>query len=396
MSQFLSSPTCRSCGSSNTQTFYEIGEVPVNSVLLLSTRREAVGLPTGHIELRFCDHCGFIFNALFDLSLVEYSPRCEETQGHSPSFRNWHESLARRLVERYNLRNREILEIGCGKGEFLDLLCTLGGNRGVGFDPAYVEERSIASRNSRVEFIPLKYPPESLRHSADFLCCKMTLEHIHDPAEFIDRVCRSLDKLRDTVVFLQVPNTMKILSDLAFWDVYYEHCSYYTGGSLRRLLMERGFEILDTGLEYADQYLTIEARLSKQPARFTTDMPDDLPGLRKAVSRFAEGVPAWLAHWHHQLRDYRERNLRVVVWGSGSKGVAFLTAVDLDGFIEYVVDINPHRQGHYMAKTGQKIVAPDFLRQYSPNVVLVMNAFYRLEIAVEMKRHGVEAQIVTM
>jgi len=69
-------------------------------------------------------------------------PRCEETQGFSPFFRAWHEGLAQRLIDRYSLRAKKIIEIGCGKGEFLALLCDLGHNRGIGFDPAYVPERN--------------------------------------------------------------------------------------------------------------------------------------------------------------------------------------------------------------------------------------------------------------
>ena len=132
--------------------------MPVNSVLLLSSREQALSFPTGNIELRFCGACGFIFNALFDPGLVEYSPRCEETQGYSASFREWHEGLARRLIQRYALHNKEIIEIGCGKGEFLTLLCSLGNNRGIGFDPAYVKERSLSPAIAEVEFIPRTTP----------------------------------------------------------------------------------------------------------------------------------------------------------------------------------------------------------------------------------------------
>ena len=395
MSQPDSRVVCRACGSSNTRAFYEVANVPVNSVLLLPSRQEALDFPTGSIELRFCGDCGFIFNALFDPGLVEYSPRCEETQGYSASFREWHEGLARRLIQRHGLHNKEIIEIGCGKGEFLTLLCTLGVNRGIGFDPAYAKVRSLSPDIAEVEFIPRNYSSEYVTRKTDFVCCKMTLEHVHGAGEFIKEVRRSLDQLPDTIVFFQVPNAVKILSDLAFWDVYYEHCSYYTKGSLERLFRQSGFDVLDLGIEYGEQYLTIEARSGERPVSPPETQPADLPALERAVSSFARELPAWLAGWRQRLNDYREQNLRVVVWGSGSKGVAFLTTVDLDGSIDYVVDINPHRQGNYMAKTGQAIVGPRFLREYKPDVVIVMNPIYRDEIAAEMHRQAVEAEIVT-
>ena len=394
MTEILARDQCRCCGSFNTRTFYEVRHVPVNSVLLLSSREQALRLPTGTIELRFCSQCGFIFNGLFDRKLVEYSSRCEETQGYSDTFRAWHEALARHLIQRHGLRDKEIVEIGCGKGEFLTLLCALGGNHGVGFDPAYVSERSLAAHAGNVNFVAENYSPEYLTDKPDFVCCKMTLEHIPNASEFIRHLRGSLEQAPGATVFFQVPNGRKILNDAAFWDVYYEHCSYYTEGSLVRLFTRHGFDVLNVSLEYGEQYITIEARPGRGKADAAIER-DDVTTLEREIARFSKRLPAWIAGWRERLRQYSENNRRVVIWGSGSKGVAFLTAIDIDGSIEYVVDINPYRQGHYMAGTAQEIVRPSFLAQYHPHVVLVMNAIYREEIAAEMYRHGVEAEVVT-
>jgi SAM-dependent methyltransferase len=395
MSEVLAPGRCRSCGSYGTQPFYAVRDVPVNSVLLLSSRQEALGFPTGDIELRFCRDCGFIFNALYDPSLVEYSPRCEETQGYSESFRKWHQALAERLIRRHSLHHKDIIEIGCGKGEFLTLLCALGDNRGIGFDPAYVRERSLGARLANVDFIPRNYASEYVTRKADFVCCKMTLEHIPNASEFIGYLRRSLEHAPDTIVFFQVPNAWKIVGDLAFWDIYYEHCSYYTQGSLVRLFTGNGFDVLDVGFEYSDQYVTIEACPGTGRVQCSAGQLEDSAALQDAVSRFSEHLPQWLELWRNRFKHYKEGNQRVVIWGSGSKGVAFLTTVDLDGLVEYVVDINPHRQGNYIAKTGQQIVGPDFLRQYEPDVVLIMNPVYQQEITAELKSQAVEAEILT-
>ena len=125
---------CPSCSSTELVVFYELKSVPVNSVVLLQTQSEAQGFLRGDISLAFCHNCGFITNVAFDPGLLEYSSRYEATQSCSPTFNLFAERLARRLIERYDLYDKEIIEIGCGQGEFLTLLCELGGNRGVGFD----------------------------------------------------------------------------------------------------------------------------------------------------------------------------------------------------------------------------------------------------------------------
>jgi hypothetical protein len=85
-----------------------------------------------------------------------------------------------------------------------------------------------------------------------------------------------------------------------------------------------------------------------------------------------------------------------VLWGSGSKGVAFLTTLGVGESIDYAVDINPHRQGSYMPTTGQRIVAPAFLAEYRPDVVIIMNPVYRDEIARDLERMALRPEVLAL
>ena len=94
-------------------------------------------------------------NTAYDASLQEYCSNCEESQGFSPTFNAFAKKLAQTWIDRYQIRNKTILEIGCGKGEFLVLMCDLGDNRGIGIDPSYQphrtpEEFRSASSSSRI------------------------------------------------------------------------------------------------------------------------------------------------------------------------------------------------------------------------------------------------------
>jgi SAM-dependent methyltransferase len=175
----LQSTTCPACGGVRLTPFYEMSGAPAHSVLLMPTREAALAYPRGDIHLALCEDCGFITNTAFDPSLHEYSERYEETQGFSPTFGAFHRALAQRLIDRYDLRHKTILEIGCGKGEFLTMLCQMGDNRGVGFDPAYIPERNAAA-DDRITFIRDFYSEQYADYQADFVVCKMTLEHIPD------------------------------------------------------------------------------------------------------------------------------------------------------------------------------------------------------------------------
>ena len=85
-------------------------------------------------------------------------------------------------------------------------------------------------------------------------------------------------------------------------------------------------------------------------------------------------------YWNTWLEQVRTAGKRVVVWGGGSKGVSFLNAVQSRGTVEYVVDINPHKQNQYVGGTGQKIIPPRFLKDYKPHYVIAMNKNYKEEI----------------
>jgi SAM-dependent methyltransferase len=376
--------------------FYEVSRVPVHSVLLLPTQKEAVEYTKGDIALGFCEECGFISNLVFDPRLHEYSARYEETQGFSSTFSTFQRSLAQRLIDEYDLHKKTIIEIGCGKGEFLSLLCELGENTGIGFDPAYIPARNVSPAKDRMTFIQDFYGEKYSNYQADFVCCKMTLEHIPDVAEFMKTVRRSIGNRRDTIVFFQIPEVRRILREQAFWDIYYEHCSYFSQGSLARLFRKSGFDVMDLGTEYDDQYLMIEARPGTGRSSPALDQENDLDELKADVAYFTESLQPTLEKWNRRLSEIRQTGRRVVIWGGGSKGVAFLTKLGVTDEIPYAVDINPYKHGTFMAGTGQEIVGPEFLKRFHPDLVVVMNPIYREEIKADLQKLGLSPEILAI
>jgi len=392
------SRVCPSCESAEMEIFHEANSIPSNSCILLSSQEEALNYPRGSIRLGFCPSCGFISNVAFDQRLTEYSGRYEETQGFSNTFNAFHKTLAQRLIDRYDLHDKEVIEIGCGKGEFLVLLCEMGNNSGTGFDPGFVAERIESPAAKRINFVKDFYSEKYSAYQGDFVCCKMTLEHIHATAEFVRTIRRSIGTRLDTTVFFQIPDATRIIKNCAFEDIYYEHCSYFTPGSLARLFRRSGFDVLDLATEYDDQYLTIEARPSSgSTGRETTlAQEDDMDLMGKYVKDFARTFSEKRRFWEGRLDDYRINRKKIVLWGSGSKGVSFLTTLKVSDELQYVVDINPYRKGYFMSGTGHEIVEPAFLKEYRPDVVIVMNEIYCEEIGKMLREMGLQPEIVAL
>ena len=179
---------CQACGSRPVEIFHDLDAAPVHSVLNIADKKAAIGFPTAKIALGFCPACGFISNTAFNARLLEYTTGYEATQSYSATYSTFARHQAEQLIERHDLHGKHLLEIGCGNGEFLTLLCELGGNRGTGFDPAYVEGRVKSAKGAELTFVKDYYSEKYADCKTDFLYCKMTLEHIYNAGEFVRMV----------------------------------------------------------------------------------------------------------------------------------------------------------------------------------------------------------------
>lgn len=385
--------TCPNCGHSELQVFFEVRNVPVHSCLMLPTRQEALDFPCGDVVLGFCEQCGFITNVEFDAKWSAYAPNYEDQQSFSPTFNQFALDLANRLIEKYDLHDKDLVEIGCSKGDFLVLMCELGPNRGVGIDPSAVVGRVKSEATDRITFIQDYYSEKYTDYVGDFICCRHTLEHIHPTLEFISTVRRSIGD-RETSVFLEIPDMGRVLQELAFEDIYYEHCSYFTPGTLSRLFRSCSFEVTDLYLAYGDQYLLIEAQPVAAPFETIHPQEESIEEVAKSVQYFAAKINHKLDNWKQQLQQMKAQEKRVVVWGSGSKCVSFLTTLGVTDQVDYIVDINPHRHGKFIPGVGKEIMSPEFLKDYQPDVVIVMNAIYCPEIQKMLDEMGVTTEVI--
>jgi SAM-dependent methyltransferase len=384
---------CPNCTSPSLSIFYEAKNVPVNSCMMFSNHEEAINFPRGDVLLGFCKSCGFISNVAFDQSKLDYSSLAPEEQGFSATFNAYAQRLATRLIQTYGLSNRRISEIGCGRGDFLALLCELGNNYGVGIDPSTVSGGVESKASERMMFIRDYYSNRYAKYLGDFVCCRHTLEHIPNTAEFVNSI-RSAITSSDTHVFFEVPDVSRILHEVAFWDIYYEHCSYFNSGSLARLFRFCNFEVTNLMKDYFDQYLLIEAKPANSTSNKINEKEESVEDTAKSVELFSARCQSKLDLWKNQLKQIKLEKKRAIVWGSGSKCVAFMTTLGVEDEIEYIVDINPNRHGKFIPGVGKQIMPPKFLKEYKPNTVIVMNPVYCNEIKKDLENMGIFAELI--
>lgn len=387
----ISCPVCRAPAGA---PFVEIERVPVFCNVQWPTREEAAAAARGDIRLAFCDDCGMIWNTAFEPGLVEYEAAYENSLHYSDVFRRYAAHLAARLVERYDVRDKDILDIGSGNGDFLTLLCGLGGNRGVGFDPSYRGPDHVAAGAGSVRFVRDLYSSAHAETPADLVCCRHVLEHVVDPAELLATLRRLLATRPDAVLYFEVPAAEYVLEHLSAWDVIYEHCSLFSAPALRRLFVGAGFAIRDLGFSYGGQYLWVEAAPGEVQGA-VGGAPESVADLAR-LSRDFERRFRRLLHDSRAMIDDLAARGPLAVWGAGSKGVTFLNLVASarNGDSVVVVDVNPRKQGKHVAGRGNRILAPHELPEAAPATVLVMNPLYRREVERALADLRLQAPVV--
>ena len=382
--------SCRACGKSDLTIFYEARGLPSQTCLLFDDRSGAESHPTGDVELAFCGTCGFIQNVAFEASLVDYSQPTEESQAFSGRFQDFASNLAESLVHRHNLIGRSVLEVGCGKGDFLFLLADLGIGKGLGIDPGFLPNRDEADAAS-LSFIKDFYDGSMTDLTGDLVLSRHLMEHVPNVKEFLGWLSTSTRNTPDATLFTEVPDVLRVLREGAFWDVYYEHCSYFTLGSLGRTLEKTGLSVTDLRMGFENQYLLAEAAV--EPSRVTA-IPDDIEEIAKAVDFFAGTAKEQVAHWRDRIGAVQEKGDAVAVWGGGSKAVAFLSTLGLPP--PTVVDINPHKQGKWLPGTAVEVSQPEALAKLEPRLVVAMNPIYLQEIARDLRAMGLAPELVSL
>lgn len=371
-----------------------MASVPVHSCLVMGSRAEAVSMARGALAVVLCRGCGAMSNRAFTARDMAYSARYEDSQAFSTTFVDYARSLAERWVGDWDLRGRTVLEVGAGRGDFSRLLAAAGAGHVVAMDPT-VDPRRFGEPDERVTLLAETFGSGTDLSGVGAVAMRHVLEHVDDPRALLRELRRALAGRADVPVLVELPEAGRILAEGAFWDIYHEHCNYLTRAVAVELFESAGFEVRATRLDYADQYLHVEALPTGRPRPMR--LPEQqLLRLVADAERFRAAARNQVDELGRTIAEHASQG-RVVLWGSGSKGTAFLhalgpTASDVDA----VIDVNPHLAGKYVAGTGHPILAPATLAEDPADLVVAMNPIYLREIRADLDRLSPGATLVAL
>jgi Methyltransferase domain len=333
-------------------SLYRQKDFPVFQNRMYNTEALAVSCPTGDIDIVQNTRTGLVYNRAFRPDLVDYDASYQNEQGVSARYCSHLEEVAR--IVGSHMSPDGIAEIGCGKGHFLELLSAKGFDV-VGFDPAYEGKSPLVNREYFTSTHGRSFKGFILRH---------VLEHVKDPVAF-------LKMIRDEnggkgLIYIEAPCLDWKIARNAWYDLYYEHVSYFRLSDFHRMFGK----VIDSGRLFGGQYLYAVADLAsfRDPVIAPEELIDP-----QSFMKF----------------DFKEKRLSGAggaIWGGASKGVIFALLSARCGFpCQRLIDINPAKQGKYVGVTGLMVQSPqDGLYGLADGATVhVMNSNYLDEIVRE-------------
>ncbi|WP_224387548.1 class I SAM-dependent methyltransferase [Pseudonocardia sp. ICBG1293] len=385
---------CPACDAPASDPFFSATGLPVHGTAVLADPVSARAVATGDQVLVLCERCGLVFNRDFDPGLLDYTGDHEESQHHSPRFAAYAAEITADWVARFGLAGEHVVEVGCGSGDFAAGLLGAGVGRVTGIDPHFVPQRVRPELTDRLTAVPAEFARDQVEPGTAALVCRHTLEHVPDLAVFGAELHAGLRRGGARALLAEVPDLGRILDQGAFWDLQYEHCSYFTPATMRTFLTGVGFAEPAVRLTYADQYVVAEAGPDGEPGTPALE-PHLRDALRSACRDFATRVSDQVGRWRGWLGERAAAGDEVIVWGGGAKGLTFLNVVEGGaqgtGAVGAVVDINPGLQGRFMGGLGLPIRAPRDLLDAPPRSVLLMNPVYTGEVRATLDELGLTA-----
>ncbi len=343
---------------------------------LYETRDEALRAPAGVLHILFCRACGFVFNAAFDVSLVPYGDHYENNQSNSGLFLAHMKDMASRVRAAIGDAPLRAVEIGCGQGHFLRLLgetSACGEDLVAGFDPSYTGADTPQSHIYK-EFFG-KETLERLSFRPNAVVSRHVIEHIQNPPDLLNAVKDALALAPEARVFFETPCIDWIFRNNAFWDLCYEHCSYFTAETLAYAFRHAGFSPLNVSSVFGGQYLWIEAAVAPR-AENQTSAPNE-----ENVRAFSAAVTAHLEKWRAALSALSARGEKVAVWGASTKGATFVQETDPEAaFVHCLIDINPLKQNRHIPITGHRVAEWQTALADGVSTIVLTNPNYTDEI----------------
>ena len=320
---------CRLCGSSRIKSLIDLDGFPKAAQHFISSIDDPE--PDDPITLMVCqcNDCGLI---QLKNNPVVYYKNVITAASLSESSKDNLVNEWRPFVKKYNVEGKGAIEVGTGRGDFLQVLEKLNINA-YGIENSAENIKECNKKNLNVDKAYLTELPETFSKKYSLVVCNNFLEHQPKTKEFIS--CLRDLLIDDGIVYISVPNVDYLLEKACLYEFVADHLVYFTEQTLRKAMEMNGFDILEAYKKNNGNDLVVIAKLQS-----TVNISE----ARETVSEIIDSIKK-------EVNSYKN----VAIWSAGHRALALMAMAKLTE-IDYVIDSANFKQGKFTPILHKKII----------------------------------------
>lgn len=371
MEDYKHKESCASCGSLNLSTILNLKNIPLAGYFPL--KEELENLSSHPLKLQICESCKLVqTDSVINPDILFRDYRYLSSIGLSKHF----EGVAKTLHEKYDIKDKDILEFGSNDGVLLKPLKELGA-RALGVDPS-INVCKIA-RDKGLDVITEyfnydTFGEEKWKGKFDFVLSNNSFAHITD----IRNTVKAIEHcLKDGGKFIfEVHYLDNLVNDFQWDNIYHEHIYYYSVTALQNLLKQFNLSIIDVEkIPIHSGSIRVTAHKNPNTSEKVLDIIEKERATicdTKYLNNFQQNVTNHILEIKKEIDGAQEMGLRIAGYGASGRANMACNILGLDSdTIEFIVDESPERCGRYIANTKIPIVDVDTLKNSDIDILII-------------------------
>jgi len=354
MKEYIKRETCAVCESKDLKTILKLGYVPLAGNF--PKKDELVDTKMYDLNLLCCEKCKLVQTDSIispDILFKDYR------YSSSISLTDYFQSVANMIDNKYDLKNCNILEIGCNDGVLMKPLKEKGAIV-LGIDPAenIVKLGLDKGLNIICDYFSydnaIKY---NMKEKFDIIIANNSFAHIPDIKNILKGIYYSL---KDNGVFIFEVHYLNSLIELNQWDnIYHEHMYYYSVTSIEYFMKMFNMKIINFE-EITNHSGSIRFYVQKNSIDLGQKIIDKIKiekDIYLKLDEFSKNTISHIQSIKDFIKELKSKNQKIIGYGSSGRANMFCNIIGLtNDDIDYIVDESPERYNRFIPKSNIPII----------------------------------------
>lgn len=368
---------CRFCKKELKTVFADLNMAPIvnNYIKPENFYKEEVTYP---LITYVCDECKMVQTLDFNPSEQIFTEDYAYFSSFSSSWLEHCRNYVEMITQKLNLdKNSHVIEIASNDGYLLQYFKEKNIPI-LGIEPckSVADVAIIKGINTLVEFFSLNLAKTLPK--ADLVLMNNVLAHIPDINDFVEGIKEVLNE--NGTVTVEFPHLLNIIKENQFDTIYHEHYSYLSFTVVQKLFEKHGLRIYNVeelpthggSLRIYACHLNDKKHISENVKNLLKKENDFGLNKLETYKNFSEQVKTTKRKLLNLLIDIKNQGKSIVAYGAAAKGNTLFNYCGIStDFIDYSVDLNPHKQNTYLPGSHILVKSPEEIIKTKPDYILI-------------------------